>query len=91
MDTLTRLLDALGRSPIEGDMATRSDDEAELLRRADRLAKKLKKTRIAISGVLFNDGKKLDRLADGGGVYHDVFLAANEKLTAMERDAGITG
>lgn len=66
-------------------LAPRSSDEANLVKRADALARRLKTTRVAISGKLFNDGKKLDRLAAGGGVYHDVYLAADRLLSEMEK------
>lgn len=66
----------------------RSSDEIEFVKRVDALAKVLGTTRVALSGKLFNDGKKIDRMADGGGVYHDVFIRAKADLAEMER--GVT-
>lgn len=68
---------------------------ADLIKRADKLARHNErldvspKTRIAVSASIFNEGKKLDRLADGGDVYHSVFVEAEAKLTALEQEAGI--
>ena len=68
---------------------------SDLIKRADRLARHNDKlgvspsTRIAVSAAIFNEGKKLDRLADGGDVYHSVFVAAGAKLEAMEQEAGL--
>ena len=57
--------------------------------RVDKVAKKSKLSRATISRRLFNAGKKVDRLADGGAVYHSVFVEADAQLRAMEREHGI--
>ena len=73
----------------DGAMAKATTDELELVKRADAVARKLRKERSTLSAELFNDGKKLDRLAEGGGVYHSVFKAADAKLAGMERELGL--
>ncbi len=85
-------IDGVGGRPYREVMARNApSDEMKLVERADRVARRLKTTRIAISGKLFNDGKKLDRLAKGGGVYHSVYVEADQTLRQMEREAGLNG
>lgn len=68
---------------------------ADLIKRADKLARHNERlgvsptTRIAVSAAIFNEGKKLDRLANGGDVFHSVFVAASDRLHAMEQEAGL--
>ncbi len=63
------------------------NDYTTFVSRADKLAKKLGRTRSTISAKLFNDGKKLDKLAQGGELYHSVFIEAEAKLAELEREA----
>lgn len=62
---------------------------APLIKRADRVARKLKQERSTLSVRLFNDGKKLGRLAEGGDVHHSVYVDVEAKLTAIERELGL--
>lgn len=59
------------------------------LTRADRVAKKMEQKRSTLSAHLFNDGKKLDRLAEGGDVHHSVYVDVEARLAAMERELGL--
>lgn len=59
------------------------------LQRADRVARKRDQKRSTLSAELFNDGKKLDRLADGGDLHHSVYVEVEARLTAMERELGL--
>jgi hypothetical protein len=60
-----------------------------LIKRADRVARKLNQKRSTLSAHLFNDGKKLDRLAGGGDVHHSVYVDVDGRLAEMERELGL--
>lgn len=64
-------------------------DHTEFVRRVDAYARAADRTRSTISLKLFNDGKVVDRLADGGDVYWKKLEAAKIELAALEREAGI--
>lgn len=64
-------------------------DERRLVERADAVARKLGFKRSTMSIRLFNAGGKLDRLAQGGEIYHSAYVAADQTLAAMERECGI--
>jgi hypothetical protein len=66
-----------------------------LIRRTDAVIKARrrngdpKQKRTTLSAELFNDGKKLDRLIEGGEVYHSVYVEVEAKIAAIERDLGL--
>lgn len=61
-----------------------------VLERADRAAKALAITRTTMSARLFNDWKKLDRIADGGDVNSRTLDQVKLKLVQIEREAGLS-
>ena len=66
-----------------------------LINRTDAVLRERKRTgdprrkRSTLSAELFNDGKKLDRLADGGDVHHSVYVEVESKLLKIERELGL--
>lgn len=59
------------------------------LKRASAVARKLECKTSTLSAELFNDGKKLGRLADGGDVHHSVYVDVEARLAAKERELGL--